>query len=388
MCSRSLAAPFIAVLAIAGWLASTAGAQVPPERLAALVKGVNLSHWLWLPQAKDRAGREAFISDAELRDLAAAGLTHVRLPFNPSTLWKKDSGELDSAALDEYRRAMDRCLAAKLAVVVDCHAVEASWFQPDAEGHLVDLEHVWAAVLPSLKKSDPARVFLEIVNEPHDLRDPQTWPVAQKHLLKLIRIAAPDHTIVVTGDSWGGIDGLLALEPLDDTNLLYSFHFYEPHNFTHQGATWGFAPWARMSHVPWPADAAALEDAAKASHDEQAAGALRWSASRDPWDAQRLAARIARVRDWARAQSKDHPISLYCGEFGVYAKSAAMEHRTAWLNALVRELGSNQNGSSPIGWCIWDYAGGFALAEGEPGKRTINPILVKCLGLVPMPGNP
>jgi len=36
-----------------------------------------------------------------------------------------------------------------------------------------------------------------------------------------------------------------------------------------------------------------------------------------------------------------------------------------------------------IGWCMWDYAGGFAVATGEPGKRVADPETVKALGLAP-----
>jgi endoglucanase len=53
-----------------------------------------------------------------------------------------------------------------------------------------------------------------------------------------IREGAPQHTIIVESARWADDDDLLFLEPLRDGNVIYNFHFYEPHLFTHQGATW------------------------------------------------------------------------------------------------------------------------------------------------------
>ncbi len=53
---------------------------------------------------------------------------------------------------------------------------------------------------------------------------------------------------------WSDIWDLLAMEPLADGNVIYNFHFYEPHEFTHQGATWSVPWWSYTHGVPYPAD--------------------------------------------------------------------------------------------------------------------------------------
>jgi len=45
-------------------------------------------------------------------------------------------------------------------------------------------------------------------------------------------------SILATGVQWSNLDTLLELKPLKDHNIIYNFHFYEPHIFTHQGASW------------------------------------------------------------------------------------------------------------------------------------------------------
>ena len=45
---------------------------------------------------------------------------------------------------------------------------------------------------------------------------------------------------------------MVFLEPLPDPNVIYVFHFYEPHIFTHQGATWGAYYWHWLKGLHYP----------------------------------------------------------------------------------------------------------------------------------------
>src|SRR5271169_6292531 len=89
---------------------------------------------------------------------------------------------------------------------------------------------------------DHDRVFFEILNEP-ELRDRYRWYGIQTKLAAAIREGAPQHTIIAAGARYSANDELLFLDPLSDSNVIYNFHFYEPHVFTHQGATWGVNFW-------------------------------------------------------------------------------------------------------------------------------------------------
>lgn len=343
-------------------------AGVDPERLARLSRGVNLSHWMWFPHARGEIARRRFITRADLDALARAGFTHVRLPFEPSWLWDDAAGKLRAAETAEYEDAARLCLDAGLAVLIDAHWSRTPWIRPRAatyEERFGELERMWRALAERMAATDPARVFLELVNEPHDLVEAAHWHDAQLRIAKTVRDQAPHHTIIATGADWGNIDGLLALPPLDDKNIVYSFHFYEPHNFSHQAAEWGFPPWKEMSGVPWPADRAQIEAVAQ-KLPEASSRALKWSAregTQDPWNAAAVRARLERAGEWARK----HEVPIYCGEFGVYTKAASRESRLAWHAAVAQSLAELR-----IGWALWDYVGGFHIATGEPGERTLD----------------
>lgn len=348
---------------------------VDPVRLARLARGVNLASWMWIPHARGEAARRAFITEADLRELAATGMTHVRLPFEPAWLW--DAGALKPAELAEYTDATKRCLDAGLAVVVDAHWNRTGWIHPRGASYderFGELERMWRALAANLAPIDPAQIFLELLNEPHDLESPDHWHDAQRRITSVVRDAAPDHTLIATGAQWGGIDGLLRVPPLEDRNTVYSFHFYEPHDFTHQGAEWGFAPWKDMKDVPWPAEPEQLEKLADALPDASR-NALRWAARTgddNPWNPDQLRQRLDQPAAWAR----EHDVPLYCGEFGAYTRCTPRDCRLAWHREVADAL--RERG---IGWGLWDYVGGFHIAEGEPGARTLDAQLCEALGL-------
>jgi aryl-phospho-beta-D-glucosidase BglC (GH1 family) len=326
-----------------------------PERVARLARGVNLSHWLWLPQGKTAAERDAWFTAADARTLREAGLTHVRLPFDADQVWDRGAGALREDGCAELERAVARCVGAGLAVVVDAHPRAAEWLRPDPEGRLKDLEAMWAVLARRLAGSDPEWVLFEVLNEPHDLKDPAIWPAEQERLVAIIRAAAPRHTIIATGDDYGNIDGLLRLKPLADSNVVYSFHFYEPHDFTHQGATWGAPHWKYLKGLPYPSSPENVDGAVRETADEHAASVVR-RYGRERWGAERVSAEIRRAAAWGAR----HHVAVYCGEFGVYREFSPRESRLAWL----RDVGAALK-EQKIGWAMWDYAGGFAMMEAS-----------------------
>lgn len=357
--------------------APRAGTTVALDRARALSRGINLSHWMWYPHAQGEAARRAFITAPDLKQLVDAGFTHARVPFEPDWIWDAERHRLRDEASMEYFEACNACVEAGLSIVIDAHWSRTPWIRPGEAAHearMGEFQRMWRVLAGYMKLSDPARVFLEIVNEPHDLVEDAHWHESQALIAGTIREAAPEHTIIATGASWGSIDGLLALRPLDDANVIYSFHFYEPHNFTHQGASWGFAPWKEMRDVPWPATRLELEARAD-TFPKDSRDTLRWSAregSEDPWTPESLDARIERVHQW----SLTHGRPIYCGEFGVHKPIAPRGARLAWTRALAESLNRRA-----IGWAMWDYVGGFAIADGQPGARTLDADLCVALGL-------
>jgi endoglucanase len=148
----------------------------------------------------------------------------------------------------------------------------------------------------------PALAGLDLMNEPHPpMPDGRTaapqarWSALALRAIDAVRAAGCSAPIVfepVAGGSTLGMDGL---EPLPRRGVVYSFHFYTPHEITHQGVS---PRWQRR--IPYPADASWGLGAWDA---KLGVGAI---------DAERLHAELQPVRTFAQR----YRLPVYVGEFG------------------------------------------------------------------------
>ena len=347
--------------------------SVPPSRLAHLRHGINLSEWF--AQVYDPVGykKEHFESWTTASDIAlikSAGFDHVRLSVNPQPMidaFRRPGGR------DEYYgyldAAMKMILDAGLAVELDMHP------DSDFKARLKDDEFVerfadfWRGVAQHYSSWDPERVFFEILNEP-EMHDRYRWYGVESKLAAAIRQAAPAHTIIAAGANWDDDDDMIFLDPLRDSNVIYVFHFYDPHIFTHQGATWGAYFWHWLKGLHYPSDPQNAAQVAELEPDAiHRMAVIRYG--QDHWDASRIDAEINQAADWGRRNN----VPLVCNEFGVY-RHADPQDRVAWIKD-VRIALERHN----IGWAMWDYSGSFGVVTKRNGKNVLDAETVKALGL-------
>lgn len=340
-------------------------ASVPAERLERLGRGVNLGGWF--SQATITPEHLAtFVTRDDARQIRALGFRHVRLPFDPAGVLDGSAGsDARLVALDD---ALDLLLAEDLAVIVDLHPTDA--YKADLRAGGVDrVARTWNALAHRLARRDPDRVFFELLNEP-TFESGAAWEAAQARLAEAVRAAAPRHTILATGPTWSAPDEIAALRPLADPNVVYAVHVYAPHTFTHQGATWGWPPWALFRNLPYPSSPEAVAEVLGDLDPSVRAYAETYGEAR--WDRDRMRAELRPAVDWAAR----HGVPLVCTEFGVFRPVAPDAARQAWLRdaRVVFE-------ESGVGWSVWDYGGGFGVTTGPPGDRTPDQAALDALGL-------
>ncbi len=371
--------PLALVCLLALLPADASAAGVSTVRIAHLARGINLSARFTEGASPLRSGA----SPRALAELRAAGFTFCRLPLDPAALFNEaDPGALLNVA--PVDRVVDAILGAGLAVVIDpIHpssanvAFEARLARDPRFARKVAV--FWAALARHYASRDPDFVFFEIMNEPHASKLAGVregwWPPVQARLARAIRSAAPRNTIIATGEDWGGIDGLLALAPLADPDVVYSFHFYEPFTFTHQGARWAGPVQAELRDVPYPSDPESVERALSATGPERARRAIE-AYGRERWGPARLRFRIREAARWGAL----HRVLLLCGEFGVYKTIAPASDRYRWIRDARRALEE-----SGIGWAMWDFDGGFGLLSYEyPSVRSGPTVDNRCLAALGM----
>jgi endoglucanase len=354
--------------------AQTVDTSLAKERAKHLQRGINLSEWfaqVYDPKGYTKEHFETWTTAQDLALIRALGFDHVRLSVNPKPMWKQNAvDQLPEEYLGYLDAAIKMILDGGLAVVLDIHPDGEFKDKLSNDAMVEQFADFWRALAKRYSGYDANRVFFETLNEP-ELRDRYRWSGIQAHLAMAIREGAPQHTIIVEGARWADDDDLLFLQPLRDGNVIYNFHFYEPHLFTHQGATWGESWWHYLKALPYPSTTENVNVAVELVPDDVHKLALRrYGAER--WNAARIEAEFAQVAAWG----KKWDVPLVCNEFGVYRRTANPDDRARWLSDVRTAL--EKNG---MGWAMWDYSGGFGVVMKQNGVPTVDEVTVKALGL-------
>ena len=395
----------LVVLLVASLAAFSVSAQTPtPDRAAEsrtafaraqhLKRGINVSHW-FSQNADDYSAshtdRETTPDDIAI--IAKLGFDNVRLSIDATPLEQSfraqeaikagAPGRFFGPTVDFIPRldkAVDEILAQGMAVQIDLHPEEGYKRDMRTSGEAVDhVVMLWRRLAAHYADRDHERVFFEIMNEPEE-RDAYRWAGIQARVASAIRESAPDNTIIATGPNYSDIVDLLTQHPLADGNVIYNFHFYDPHEFTHQGATWGSPYWIYERQIPYPPTESTMAEKIAQIPDPADRFKLEnyWL---DHWDGHRIRLLI----DEAAAWGKTNNVPLICNEFGVFRNEFAPPDRAtdptsrnAWIHDVRTALEADG-----IGWAMWDYHGGFGVAvvDRTTGKSVVDPLTVEALGL-------
>jgi len=353
----------------------SAGTNTAFARAQHLRHGINASEWFAQSAGDYSAARtDRYTNDADIALMAQLGFDNVRLSIDATPLeqppWSKDG--LNADFVGRLDHAVDAMLADGMAVQIDVHPESDYKMRVRTTSEGVDrFVMLWRRLAAHYATRDPEKVFFEIMNEP-EVNDPYRWAGIQARAAAAIREAAPRNTIVATGPNWSGIADLLTQQPLPDGNVIYNFHFYEPHEFTHQGAGWGLPWWSYTHGIPYPATESSMADVLKQIPDAPSRYAMEhyWL---DHWDAHRIRLQI----DAAAAWGHEHNVPLICNEFGAYRRVTDPASRMAWIKDVRTALEADG-----IGWSMWDYRGGFGVVWKQDGQAAkVDPAVVEALGM-------
>jgi aryl-phospho-beta-D-glucosidase BglC (GH1 family) len=355
--------------------APDAGASLAFARAKHLQHGINASEWF--AQVYDKRGytQEHFLAWTTAEDIAlikSMGFDHIRLSVNPQPMFnEREPNKLPAEYIGHLDTAVKMILDHGLAVVIDLHPESDLKARLTKDDDFVEqFAEFWRALAQHYSTWDADRVFFEVLNEP-EFSDRYRWIGVQAKLAAAIREGAPAHTIIAAGARWSNDDELLFQEPLHDANVIYNFHFYEPHIFTHQGANWGAYYWHWLRGLAYPSTMESAERAAALEPDDvNRLPVIRYGL--DHWDASRMDAEMKEAARWANRRG----VPLVCNEFGVYRAYADPQSRYAWIHDA--RTAFEKNG---IGWTMWDYSGSFGVVTKKDGKTTVDDGTLKALGL-------
>jgi endoglucanase len=357
----AVAARLIKTIALAAMLtaftAQLAAAQctgtpsdVPVARLKALARGFNLA-------GQFDGSVQGLLHEDLVRQLYSRGMRHVRLPVPAEKVMSTfSSKDVIERQLAELSRTVGRLIAIGYAVSIDLHPgdqFQALHRTKKAEA-LSALKEAWTALARVAGRFPPDKMFAELLNEP-DVPAVQ-WQGEVRQLAAFVRQMLPDTTLIVGPVNWQRADSLPAFQPLDDRNVVYAIHFYDPMAFTHQGHWNPSDPLSEIRDLPFPLNrdepsVANLRAGLAAIHSSKALHeldlALAMSARGDV-----VSTQLAPALEWRAKYRRP----LIINEFGVLTHYAPAASRIRWLQTVVSFAEANC-----IGWTHWEFAQGFGL---------------------------
>ena len=236
----------------------------------------------------------------------------------------------------------------KIYLMLDNHSFDPAVNTDPGIG--IILNKVWRQMAVHYKQRS-TYILYEILNEPHGIED-NIWNQIQQDVINVIREVDQIHTIVAGPANWNSYNNLKNLSVYSDNNLIYTFHFYDPFVFTHQGASWASPSMVPLSGVPFPYDQARMP-----SCPPELVGTWIQSAL-DNYSMEGTVQHVKDLIDIAGDFMNQRNVPVFCGEFGVYMANSQNEDRVFWYET-VRKYFEEKH----IPWTIWDYQGGFGLFE-------------------------
>ena len=280
------------------------------------------------------------------RIMSELGFKHVRIPIR----WEPAARSLaispytiTPSFLERIKQVVDVALANKLHPIINMHHHDALFDDPDGQKERFISQ--WGQISTYFQNYSDSLLF-EVLNEPHGNITPAKWNQFFADALSEIRTTNPTRCVLMGTADFGGLSGVQYINLPDDEYILLSVHYYNPFQFTHQGAEWVGESSNAWLGTQW--------------HDTEA-------------ERQTIINEFSATKQF----SHDHHIPVHVGEFGAYNK-ADLASRVRWTNFLARWF--EEEGYS---WAYWEFSAGFGIYN--PISSQVLTALADALLVNPMP---
>lgn len=339
---------------------------------------------------------------AELRALRDTGMNFLRVPILAGPFMEFNKPQR-IAALRNVSTVLKTALDMGFTLLVEYHSTAPGSGEykritasAKSRAHFIEAFKDLYSVVAPLSKD---KIIFETINEPTGPCDDESALEFQTEIIRAVIKDHPDLKITVTGACYSSYRSLIKIDParfgVPKENLYFTFHYYSPFSFTHQGNTWSYPPALQyVTGLPWPARGCDLDkinsEIEETYRDTEAYGRYGdkildethkiVSKYCESGAAEHfIGEEFEKVREWA----DDHDVprsNIILGEFGVLKREgkwngARLDSAARWTKA-VREEAEK----SGFAWTIWNYKDGYSLVRSdEPGD--FYPELIDALGL-------
>lgn len=320
-------------MGIGGWLTNYKRVALLPKELRLRLTVGDLEHF------------ETYITRADVDRIASFGMDHIRLAFDQIVIEDNEHPfTYRESGFQLIDRFLDWCRAAGINVVLNLHKAVGAYCDCGDDVSLLDearLQERFIQLWVEFERRYHAESMpFEILNEVSSA-DSAKWNALAARVVEAIRALNPTRRIIIGSAQWNRVTKLRELRLYDDPNIIYTFHFYDPDEFTHQRGVLRplFAYYNRDIAYPGPLEPL-LEFRDLVRWDKSIYDGL------NRFDASFIAKHLQPVADFRAA----HPDKLlYFGEFGTI-RHMDLASRENWMRDLIGFARQHQ-----VAYCVWNY---------------------------------
>lgn len=310
-------------------------------------KGVNFSNWLEHRPAEDI--RADMFTRQDFVNVKKLGCDVIRLPIHFERFCRREDGY---CIHEKILGVLDNVAAwageLGIYVIFDFHNnCAADTITPDNIEEV--LTPVWQQLAERYKDATEHLVF-EVMNEPHGI-EIEKWNGIIARIFRMIRGIDPKRWIIAGGADWNSTAAMKLLPDFRDDRVIYTFHYYEPFLFTHQGAVWTHI--GRIHDIPFPYDPARMPELPEDPTEEEL---KRFRA----YPVEGTLEAVKSCFDQYVEFSRERNAPVLCGEFGCLW-TVPNEERVNWYRLVVGLL--DERG---IARTSWDYYASFGVFNKTP----------------------
>lgn len=319
-------------IGIGGWLANYKRVQLLPVEQRTMITIGDMEHF------------ESYITEKDVAYIASLGMDHIRLPFEQVVLEEKPYIYRERI-LELMKDFVGWCKKYNLRVVFDMHTAIGNTGDPSMKEYLAKDEELQKRYISTWLKLEEVfhednEIFFELLNEVIN-STAEEWNAVAEKAIRAIREKNPERKIIMGVIDWCNPPGLRNVQVFDDDNVLYTFHMYEPHEFTHQQGLLMGPKLLYNRKMEYPS-----VDIEKYRDYQRLIGNDTMYSDIDTIDIEYLRSYMQPAKDFIDA----HPDKiLWCGEFGSI-RHCNIRYRENWMRDVITILKEWD-----IPYSVWNY---------------------------------
>lgn len=304
-------------MGIGGWLTNYKRFQILPDEWRSQVTEGDLEHF------------ETFITEWDLQNISAMGMDHVRMGFDQLVMEEAPYQYRDSI-FQLIQNFVGWCEKYHLRPVLNMHKALGNYCDVKEEVTLFDSEELqdrfvalWVEFEKRFGKNED--VVFELLNEV--VGAAESWNKLAERTVAAIRALNPNRLIIV-GSAYGNYpDHLPDLKVYEDENIIYTFHLYDPAEFTHQQGVLKAENLYYNRKMAWPSD-----DVERYREFHRLVYGREAYQDLDRMDIEYLRKRFEGAIQFVE---KYPDKILWCGEFGTI-RHCDITYRENWMNDMIK----------------------------------------------------